>query len=76
MRLSGLQREVLVLYRRCLREVGKKPVVRKNHQSFLGHNYQLRVKLKDPSAAIQKPLKANRIVAYIWSHHAGLPRKL
>lgn len=27
MRLSGLQRDVLSLYRRCLREVRKKPAV-------------------------------------------------
>lgn len=27
MRLSGLQREVLKLYRRCLREAAKKPEV-------------------------------------------------
>jgi hypothetical protein len=27
-RLSGLQREVLSLYRQCLREVRKKPIVR------------------------------------------------
>lgn len=28
MRLSGLQREVLSLYRKCLREARKKPAVR------------------------------------------------
>lgn len=35
MRLSGLQKEVLSLYRNCLRECRKKPEVsRKNFQVF------------------------------------------
>ncbi|KZF24644.1 hypothetical protein L228DRAFT_245630 [Xylona heveae TC161] len=35
MRLSGLQKEVLALYRRCLREAAKKPIEsRDNFKAF------------------------------------------
>ncbi|KAJ5638285.1 hypothetical protein N7490_008164 [Penicillium lividum] len=32
-RLSGLQRDVLSLYRQCLREIRKKPIVRALHSA-------------------------------------------
>ena len=36
MKLSGLQREVLSLYRKCLRETRKKPMVRRSLNPLIG----------------------------------------
>ncbi|RFU35182.1 hypothetical protein B7463_g1152, partial [Scytalidium lignicola] len=50
MRYSGLQREVLALYRNCLRESRKKPATTRNHfESFARKEFEkgLRVDKKD-----------------------------
>ncbi|PQE08114.1 Complex 1 LYR protein [Rutstroemia sp. NJR-2017a BVV2] len=47
-RYSGLQREVLGLYRKCLRESRKKPVVkeaRKHFEAFARTEFQKSIKL-------------------------------
>ncbi|KAJ5084334.1 hypothetical protein NUU61_008913 [Penicillium alfredii] len=41
-RLSGLQREVLSLYRQCLREIRKKPVRSVSKKDFGAVEYLLR----------------------------------
>lgn len=46
-RLSGLQREVLALYRQCLREIRKKPVV--SHKLDEGKPQHMAAHRNDPS---------------------------
>ncbi|RAH46443.1 succinate dehydrogenase assembly factor 1 [Aspergillus aculeatinus CBS 121060] len=45
-RLSGLQREVLSLYRKCLREIRKKPVeTRQNFKIYARTEFQKHMKI-------------------------------
>ncbi|EAS31794.3 uncharacterized protein CIMG_07273 [Coccidioides immitis RS] len=56
MRLSGLQRQVLALYRQCLREIRKKPVG--SQANF--KRYARRVDGKTPRQEFQKNRDVNR----------------
>ncbi|KAK0733930.1 complex 1 protein-domain-containing protein [Lasiosphaeria miniovina] len=62
MRLSGLQKEVVGLYRRCLRECRKKPLATRPHfQEFARHEFDKNVKIdKRDFAAIEFFLRKGR----------------
>src|SRR5271163_318633 len=60
MTLSGLQREVLALYRKCLRESMKKPSVGSANGKFVllfpDHRYSVSGRISSPSQGQTKPL--------------------
>ncbi|KFY44805.1 hypothetical protein V494_01291 [Pseudogymnoascus sp. VKM F-4513 (FW-928)] len=63
MRLSGLQKEALALYRKCLRESRKKPAETKMHfEKFARHEFEKNIGLnkKDFSAIEYLLRKGNR----------------
>ncbi|AEO66135.1 0d5c62a4-349d-41d6-8b34-0403289286d6 [Thermothielavioides terrestris] len=62
MRLSGLQKEVLALYRQCLRECRKKPAAsRKNFQVFARNEFEKNIKIdKRDFGAIEFLLRKGR----------------
>ncbi|KFY18795.1 hypothetical protein V493_08336 [Pseudogymnoascus sp. VKM F-4281 (FW-2241)] len=63
MRLSGLQREALALYRKCLRESRKKPAETRTHfEKFARHEFEKNIGLnKKDFGAIEYLLrKGNR----------------
>ncbi|KAL2126332.1 hypothetical protein VTI74DRAFT_1169 [Chaetomium olivicolor] len=62
MRLSGLQKEVLGLYRQCLRECRKKPEAsRSNFRAFARTEFQKNIKIdKRDFAAIEFLLRKGR----------------
>ncbi|KAG7292648.1 hypothetical protein NEMBOFW57_002684 [Staphylotrichum longicolle] len=62
MRLSGLQKEVLSLYRNCLRECRKKPEAsRKNFQVFARTEFEKNIKIdKRDFGAIEFLLRKGR----------------
>jgi succinate dehydrogenase assembly factor 1 len=62
MRLSGLQREVLALYRHCLRECRKKPAAtRKHFQVFARNEFEKNLKIdKRDFGAIEFLLRKGR----------------
>lgn len=63
-RLSGLQREVLSLYRQCLREVRKKPIVR-GLFLFYARLYEL----FQPQISSQPPISiSSNIIHFIFFH--------
>ncbi|KAF3762553.1 hypothetical protein M406DRAFT_264289 [Cryphonectria parasitica EP155] len=61
-RLSGLQREVLVLYRGCLREARKKPeATRKHFEAFARAEFEKNIAIeKRDFAAIEFLLRKGR----------------
>ncbi|KAF5981162.1 Complex 1 LYR [Fusarium coicis] len=61
-RLSGLQREVLALYRNCLRESRKKPQATRSHfESFARHEFSRNLAIdKRDFAAIEFLLRKGR----------------
>ncbi|KAM0802813.1 complex 1 protein-domain-containing protein [Usnea florida] len=69
MRLSGLQREVLSLYRHCLREVEKKPVhSRENFRSYARSEFERNIALdKKDFAAIEYLLRKGQRQLEIYS---------
>ncbi|KAH6619538.1 complex 1 protein-domain-containing protein [Chaetomium sp. MPI-SDFR-AT-0129] len=69
MRLSGLQKEVLSLYRQCLRECRKKPSTRRDHfQVFARQEFEKNVKIdKRDFSAIEFLLRKGRRQLEIYS---------
>ncbi|CEJ54547.1 hypothetical protein PMG11_00852 [Penicillium brasilianum] len=60
-RLSGLQREVLSLYRQCLREVRKKPIdSQPNFKNYARHRCIPADEYARRSAEFQKHLSVNK----------------
>ncbi|KAJ4296111.1 hypothetical protein N0V88_004813 [Collariella sp. IMI 366227] len=62
MRLSGLQKEVLSLYRQCLRECRKKPEAsRQNFRAFARTEFEKNIKIdKKNFAAVEFLLRKGR----------------
>ncbi|KAL2200054.1 complex 1 protein-domain-containing protein [Corynascus similis CBS 632.67] len=62
MRLSGLQKEVLALYRQCIRECRKKPEAsRKHFQVFARNEFDKNIKIdKRDFAAVEFLLRKGR----------------
>ncbi|KAF3066599.1 Succinate dehydrogenase assembly factor 1, mitochondrial [Daldinia childiae] len=53
MRLSGLQKDVLSLYRKCLRESRKKPVATRPHfESFIRSEFEKSIKVDKRDFAV------------------------
>lgn len=69
MRLSGLQRGVLSLYRQCLREIEKKPAdVRENFKGFARTEFERSIGLdKKDFAAIEYLLRKGQRQLEIYS---------
>ncbi|KAI0889682.1 complex 1 protein-domain-containing protein, partial [Annulohypoxylon maeteangense] len=69
MRLSGLQKEVLSLYRNCLRESRKKPVATRPHfESFARSEFHKHIKLdKRDFSAIEFLLRKGRRQLELYS---------
>ncbi|KAL1972419.1 hypothetical protein VTN31DRAFT_6833 [Thermomyces dupontii] len=69
MRLSGLQREVLSLYRQCLREIRKKPIEsRENFRAFARDQFRANLKLpKKDFATIEYLLRRGRRQLELYS---------
>ncbi|KAK4248477.1 complex 1 protein-domain-containing protein [Corynascus novoguineensis] len=62
MRLSGLQKEVLALYRQCIRECRKKPEANRKHfQAFARSEFDKNIKIdKRDFAAVEFLLRKGR----------------
>ncbi|MCJ1399654.1 hypothetical protein MMC11_002856 [Xylographa trunciseda] len=69
MRLSGLQREVLALYRKCLREASKKPAdVQLNFRNYARNEFKKHSLLdKKDFAAIEYLLRKGQRQLEIYS---------
>jgi len=69
MRLSGLQKEVLALYRKCLREIRKKPeAVQGNFRTYARNEFQKNITLdKKDFAAIEYLLRKGQRQLEIYS---------
>lgn len=69
MRLSGIQRAVLSLYRNCLRQVRKKPVhVRANFRNYARNEFKKNAKIeKKDFAAIEFLLRKGHRQLEIYS---------
>ncbi|PUU74251.1 hypothetical protein B9Z19DRAFT_468416 [Tuber borchii] len=69
MKRSGIQRDVLALYRLCLREAGKKPKeVQDNFRNYARENFQAHLDIdRRDFATIEHLLRAGRRKLEVYS---------